>query len=113
MTDILTFQNHGQERDLICTEEEREIFHNVCGIIAEAGLNPDLLKFVRKSDNYVSIVMESEKYGSMDVARVKYTNRSKWIWTQATGRVSISHPSDVASVADELAESFRFNSKYL
>ena len=112
MTDkIIT--NYGQERDLICTEQEREIFEDIQAMIDAAGLESELLRLVRKSDNYVSVVLESPTYGSMDVARIKYTNRAKWIWTEQTGKVKIDEPKDVTNFAEALTESFRFNAKYL
>lgn len=66
---MLEFQNYGQERDLVCTEEEREIFNRV---VDEFPDEP--LRLTRVSDNYVSI-----KRGEWDIVRLKYTNRAKWL----------------------------------
>ena len=60
--------NYGQERDLICTEEERQIYDGVCRI-----LDDDKPRLVRTSDSYVTI-----KYGEYDLMRLKYTNRARW-----------------------------------
>lgn len=113
MNDTNIITNYGQARDLVCTEQEREIYTRICDVIAESGLDAAVLKLVRKSDNYVSVVMESDKYGSMDVARIKYTNRAKWIWTEATNKVKIAAPEDVANYADALRDAYEFNAKYL
>lgn len=71
----LSFQNYGEERDIICTEEERKIF----GAIYEAfmkndGVEPDDVRLVRVSDNYVTI-----RFLGWDLMRLKFTNRAKWI----------------------------------
>ena len=64
----MIIQNYGQQRDLVCTEEEHEIFEIIKEI---SGTNLDL---VRRSDNYVTA-----SFGDWDVARIKYTTRAKWI----------------------------------
>lgn len=66
---MLEFQNYGQERDLVCTEEERAIFERIRDEFPD-----DDLRHVRISDNYVSV-----KFGDWDIARLKYTNRAKWL----------------------------------
>ena len=58
----ITFANYGQERDLVCTEEERQIYDGVCRI-----LDDDKPRLVRTSDSYVTI-----KYGEYDLMRLKY-----------------------------------------
>lgn len=63
----ISFQDHGQERDLICTEEERKIFNRVCEIVGDGP------RLVRTSPNYVAI-----KYKGYDLMRLKYTNRARW-----------------------------------
>ena len=66
---MIEFQNYGQERDLVCTEEEREIFNRIVDEFPDAEL-----RLTRLSDNYVSI-----KRGESDIVRLKYTNRAKWL----------------------------------
>lgn len=48
---MLEFQNYGQERDLVCTEEEREIFNRIVDEFPDESL-----RLTRVSDNYVSII---------------------------------------------------------
>ena len=94
--------NYGQARDLICTEQEREIYDTIRSLMDDYNLDSDLLRLVRKSDNYVSVVI-----GDTDVARIKYTNRAKWIWTYATDKVNITTTEDVVQLTDALIEGFR------
>ena len=85
--------NFGQERDLICTEQEREIFERVRDEFPDAEL-----RLVRVSDNYVSI-----KFGDWDILRLKYTNRAKWIMTPIVETKQIKHK--IESV-DEIEDFF-------
>ena len=112
-SDLIHFTNYGQQRDLICTEQEREIFDIIRSLVDDDGLDSDKLELIRKSDNYVSVVMQSEEYGPMDVARIKFTNRAKWIWTMDTDKVKISDPEDVTQYAEAFCNGYRFNEQYL
>ena len=69
MTEALKFSHYGEERDLVCTEEEREIFDRIVSEFPDEDL-----KLVRVSDNYVTV-----KRGDWDIARIKFTNRAKWL----------------------------------
>ena len=80
----INFGNYGQERDLICTEQEREIFERV-----RAEFPDEDLRLVRVSDNYVTI-----KFGDWDILRLKFTNRAKWIMTPITESKQIKHKID-------------------
>lgn len=97
--------NYGQERDLVCTEEERKIFKIICEI---SGSN---LELVRRSDNYVSAVL-----GEWDVARIKYTNRAKWIQFPIFDRGSAKHRitsvEDVRDFAGIITDSIEHIKKY-
>lgn len=66
---MLKFADHGQERDLICTEEERAMFDWISEHFPDDGL-----RLVRVSDNYVTV-----KRGEWDIVRMKFTNRAKWL----------------------------------
>lgn len=111
----LKFANHGQERDLICTEQEREIFEIIKCVCDADGLDSELIQLVRKSDNYVSVVMPSSKgYGDMDLARMKFTNRAKWIQLAPEfNKVKITDPEDVSVMAEDVRNAYRFNEPYL
>ena len=102
--------NYGQERDLICTEEERAIFEELELMVDGMDL-PAPLQLVRVSDNYVSA-----KIGDWDLARIKYTNRAKWILFPTVERSDAKHPledtSDVTDLEDIVAESVEHIVKY-
>lgn len=111
----ITFNNYGQERDLICTEQEREIFDIIRSVCDDDNLESDKINLMRKSDNYVSAVMPSSKgYGDMDLARIKFTNRAKWIQLAPEfEKIKISSPEDVAEMAEDVRDAYRFNEPYL
>lgn len=107
--------NFGQERDLVCTEEERIIFRIISRICEENNLDVTPLRLTRTSDNYVSVVMDSgSDYGAMDTARIKYTNRAKWIMLGPDfKKTQISRPEDVLKMAEDVVNAYRFNEPYL
>lgn len=101
----MIIQNYGQQRDLICTEEEREIFEKIKEM---SGADLDL---VRRSDNYVTASL-----GEWDLARIKYTNRAKWIQFPIFDRGSVKHKiesvNDVSSFTDLITQSVEHIRKY-
>ena len=103
--DMIKFTDYGQERDLICTEQEREIF-NIISEMADADL-----RLVRRCDNYVTAV-----YDDWDIARIKYTNRAKWIQFPVIDRGSTKHRiesvDDVRSMAEFVENSLSHIRKY-
>jgi len=107
--------NYGQERDLVCTEEERIIFRIISRICEENNLDVASLRLTRVSDNYVSAVMDSgSEFGALDVARIKYTNRAKWIkLCPDFKKADLSRPEDVLKMADDVVNAYRFNEPYL
>lgn len=107
--------NFGQERDLVCTEEERIIFRIISRICEENNLDVTPLRLTRTSDNYVTAVMDSgSNYGAMDLARIKYTNRAKWImFGPDFKKTQISRPEDVLKMAEDVVNAYRFNEPYL
>lgn len=108
--------NYGQERDLVCTEEERIIFRIISRICEENNLDLTPLRLTRVSDNYVSAVMDSgsSDYGAMDLARIKYTNRAKWIMIGPEfKKTQLSRPEDVLNMSQDVVNAYRFNEPYL
>ena len=97
----------GGPRDLVCTEEERQIFEVIKSIFLDYDPDENALELMRLSDNYLTA-----KYGEWDLARFKYTIRSKWILFPAiessSERHLISSADDVKKYADLLAESFAY-----
>lgn len=111
----MIISNYGQERNLDCTDEERKIFENIVTIIGDALLDPSVLRLIRKSDNYVSAVMDSTgDYGAMDVARIKFTSRAKWLKIGPSfEKVSIRTPEDVLDYRQDVVDAYRANEPYL
>lgn len=107
----VSFGNYGQERDLVCTEEERIIFRIISRICEENNLDVTPLRLTRTSDNYVSAVMGVD---GLDVARIKYTNRAKWIKIGPDfKKADISRPEDVFKLSEDVVKAYRFNEPYL
>ena len=107
----VSFGNYGQERDLVCTEEERIIFRIISRICEENNLDVTPLRLTRTSDNYVSAVMGED---GLDVARIKYTNRAKWIKIGPDfKKADISRPEDVLKLSEDVVNAYRFNEPYL
>ena len=111
----MIISNYGQERDLKCTEQEREIFDIIRSLCDDENLDSDNIKLMRKSGSYVSAVMPSSQgYGEMDLARIKFTDRAKWIKLAPDfDKVTISDPEDVAKMDEDVRAAYRFNEPYL
>lgn len=69
------------------------------------------MKLARRSGNYVTAVL-----GDWDVARIKYTNRAKWIQFPVIDRGSTKHRiesvDDVRSMAEFVENSLSHIRKY-
>lgn len=107
MIKMVGFQNYGQTRERIATEGELEIYEILCSMI-QSDPAPEL---VRKSENYVSMMV-----GEWDFARIKYTNRAKWIQFPIVERSQIRHkitaPSDALDLSDLVEKSALHLQKY-
>lgn len=86
------FADYGQERELNATDEEKQIYNYLLEVIKENGYETDLVRFVRRSSNYVSASIDG-----IDLARFKFTKRAKWILFPSTGyeKVALESPEDV------------------
>lgn len=100
------FANYGQERDRVATESELEMFETICSVLGREDL-----ELVRKSDDYVSVVV-----GDWDLARIKFTPRAKWIvlpvLESGSKKHRIQEPGDVAEFADLIRQSLEHIEKY-
>ena len=106
--------NYGQERDLRCTEQEQEIFNVIRSLIDDDGLDSERLELVRKSNDYVSAVMRSSGGNPLDVARIKFTSRAKWIRIgPGFEKIQLKTTEDVSQYAESLCKAYRFNEPYL
>ena len=106
-----SFANYGQERELDSEPEEREIFNIICSLCADLGRNPEEIKLVRVSDDYVTA-----KLGEWDLARFHWGPRSKWIkfplYDRPKDRRKITSPEDVRQYADTLKDTVAHIEKY-
>lgn len=100
----MKISHYGEERDLICTEEERQIYNLVCNEFPEEDL-----RLVRASENYVTI-----RSGDWDVARIKYTNRAKWLMfpTIESAKHEIEAPEDVEDFFAAIHDSIEHINEY-
>lgn len=107
----VTLQTYGHERDLICTEEERAVYNNIKRILTSVNVDVSPLQLVRVSDNYVTA-----KYGEWDLARIKYTNRAKWILfpviEMQKDKHAIEDPDDVLRFQQIIIDSVSHIVKY-
>ena len=111
----LNFAHFGEAREINATEDEAEIYHIIKSLLDDMNYNVDCLRLVRKSDSYVSAVMESSgDYGQMDLARFKFTPRAKWIkFGPNFDKVALKDPEDVAGMTDAIYAAYLFNEPYL
>ena len=107
----VSFAHYGEERQIEATDEEAQIFEALREYVHGAEIDPDLLRFVRKSDNYATAVLKG-----WDLARFKYTARAKWISfpTVEVGppKHRIEDPSQAVSFEDLLTESLATINKF-
>lgn len=99
--------NYGQLRDVNATDGEKEIFNVIMEILADEGIDTSKFGLVRKSDNYVTVALLLEDPGQLDLARIKFTPRAKWIWTSYDGKVKIHDPEDVRDYADAFLNDYQ------
>lgn len=111
----INFSNFGQNRPVDCTDSEAEIFDIIRSRLDDMNIDISPIKLVRKSDSYVSAVMDSgSDYGEMDLARFKFTDRAKWIKICPDfEKVALNDVEDVAGMLDDLVAGYRFNEPYL
>ena len=108
---MMEFTHYGEERDLICTEQEREIFEIIKDMFRGLGFDDSLLRLVRVSDGYVTAKIEP-----WDVARIKYTPRAKWVLFPTAERADqknrILSPEDVRSFPEQIQKTIDIINKY-
>lgn len=101
--------HYGEERDLICTEQEREIFDIIKDMFRGLGYDDSLLQLVRVSDSYVTAKIEP-----WDVARIKFTPRAKWILfpTADNDKRTVGSPEDVRAFIEPVQKTIDIINKY-
>lgn len=72
----IRFAHYGEERTLGASADEIKLFECIRSLLADSGVDPGSVMLVRKSDSYLTIICRVE------IARIKYTERAKWISIQ-------------------------------
>lgn len=106
---MIQFAHYGEERDLICTEQEREMFNVLKTMFKDLGYDDSPLQLVRVSDSYVTAKIEP-----WDVARIKFTPRAKWILfpTAENDKRTVGSPEDVRAFIEPLQKTIDIINKY-
>lgn len=101
--------HYGEERDLICTEQEREMFDIIKDMFRGLGYDDSLLQLVRVSDSYVTAKIEP-----WDVVRIKFTPRAKWILfpTADNDKRPVGSPEDVRAFIEPVQKTIDIINKY-
>ena len=105
------FAHYGEERELVCTEEERQIYDNVCALFVQNKIVDFQPELVRVSDNYVTV-----KCGEWDLVRFKFTARARWlffpVFEKASERHQIESPDDLFDYENTILKSLEHIRKY-
>ena len=100
------FSHYGELREVDATDGEIKTFEIITELLPETPL-----ELVRKSDNYVTAL-----YGLWDIARIKYTDRAKWIMLPTVEAKQVKHrinsPDEVREFADLLKKSVETAERY-
>ena len=101
------FAHYGEKRDLNATDEELIVADMIIKMLPPA----DDYDIIRKSSNYISVVK-----GDWDVARIKFTEKAKWVNVCCVdaGKVKrpIERPEDVERFRDDFMKSYEHIMKY-
>lgn len=91
------FAHYGEERDIDATEGEWLMYEGIIKLISDCGGDLSIPRLTRVSSGYVTV-----KYGDWDVARVKYTDRAKWVIFPYTSNEKnrISSPEEVSQFGE-------------
>ena len=93
--DEIKFANYGQDRELSATPEEIKVYEMISKILEADGADVSHLSLIRKSSNYVTAALTFGGMGPYGLARIKYTDRAKWIWTSFDGKKKLQSLDDV------------------
>lgn len=103
--------HYGEERELNETDDEAKMFNVLCSMFYAQGYDPAQLRLVRKSKDYVSAML-----GDFDIARMKYTERAKWIIFPSAEPKAVKHrievPEEIEQYGDLLDKVIEHVSKY-
>lgn len=97
--------HYGEERDVMATDGELEIYNKLIEILPHR----DEYRLVRVSDQYVTL-----KYGVYDIARFKWSEKAKWIVVPIDGTKKnyIESPDDVEQYLEPMLRQIANAEKY-
>lgn len=103
----LKFAHYGETRELNATEDELTIADEIIKMLP----SPDGCDIVRKSNDYITVVR-----GEWDVARIKYTERARWVNFPIVDRGNvkrrIEEVEDVKQFEADIIKSYEHILKY-
>ena len=104
---MFSFAHYGEERDLNANNDELQIAVYLIKMLP----SPDYCRIVRVSDSYITV-----KCGSWDLARIKYTDRAKWVLfptiEKQKEKHSIEKTEDVKEFQEYVDKSYEHFLKY-
>lgn len=104
----------GHNRDLICTEEEREIYDIIRSLCDDANYESDRLELIRRNDEYVTIIIKADDGSPLELARLKYTVRAKWIrFCPEFEKIQLTDTEDITNYTEKIYAAYAFNEPYL
>ena len=103
----LEFAHYGEERDLNATDEELAIAEMFIAMLP----SPEDCRIVRKSDAYITL-----EFGVSDLARIKYTEKARWVNLPIVdlGKVKrrFDDISEVEQFKDDIIRSYEWIKQY-
>jgi hypothetical protein len=112
----LSFQHHGEFRDVNANDDELRLYERIHEILADAGHSRNRLELFRRSDNYLTAGVDTgEKYGVVDVVRFKYTPSARWIVLPLIGteKIRLTSTQDLYDYSDEIVRHYEDALKYV
>lgn len=103
----------GQNRDLICTEEEREIYDIIRSLCDDENFESDRLELIRRNDEYITIIIKADDGSPLELARLKYTNKAKWIrFAPEFEKIQLTDTEDITNYRENIYAAYAFNEPY-
>lgn len=103
----LEFAHYGEERDLNATDEEIAIAEMFIAMLPSS----EGCRIVRKSDAYITL-----EFGVSDLARIKYTEKARWVNLPIVdlGKVKrrFDDISEVEQFKDDIIRSYEWIKQY-
>lgn len=104
----------GYGNELICTEEEREIYDVIRSLCDDNNYDSERLELVRRNKEHITIIIRSDDGTPLELARLKFTNRAKWIrFCPEFEKIELIDVEDVANYTELIWDAYAFNEPYI